>query len=171
MQDRSYPRSCKLLQRSCSSVTAFEVGRRKGEASQKTCQVLSYQFDLRRKGHKLIAMIVETRTKQCPKCQSEFACSTQDCWCAEYPPILAPSTDKQCLCRACLTNEIKSEIDFYLATLDEEKITKVQQMGRPQRLIQGIDYEINDRGLWVFSKWYLLRKGACCGSGCQNCPY
>ena len=116
-------------------------------------------------------MIAETQTKVCPNCQQEFGCSNEKCWCGEFPPVLPPSNDKQCLCSYCLTEQIKSEIEYYLATLDKEKIATVQQMGRPQRLIKGIDYEINDQGLWVFSKWYLLRKGACCGSGCTNCPY
>ncbi|WP_245553367.1 DUF5522 domain-containing protein [Echinicola vietnamensis] len=44
-------------------------------------------------------------------------------------------------------------------------------MGKPSSLIEGIDYTINDQGLFVFSGWYLLRQGKCCGNGCQNCPY
>ncbi|MDN3671028.1 DUF5522 domain-containing protein [Echinicola jeungdonensis] len=44
-------------------------------------------------------------------------------------------------------------------------------MGLPDQLIEGIDYTLNKQGFFVFSAWYLLRKGKCCGNGCQNCPY
>jgi len=38
-------------------------------------------------------------------------------------------------------------------------------------LRQGIDYEIDEEGLLVFTAAYLLARGTCCGSGCRNCPY
>lgn len=44
-------------------------------------------------------------------------------------------------------------------------------MGLPKQLIEGIDYTINEAGFYVFTSWYLLRQGKCCGNGCQNCPY
>lgn len=28
-----------------------------------------------------------------------------------------------------------------------------------------------DGGRYVFTAAYLLRRGACCGSGCRHCPY
>jgi len=37
-------------------------------------------------------------------------------------------------------------------------------------LVEGEDYTIED-GLIVFTREYLLRRGYCCGSICQNCPY
>ncbi|MGB1314867.1 MAG: DUF5522 domain-containing protein [Chitinophagales bacterium] len=39
------------------------------------------------------------------------------------------------------------------------------------KLVEGIDYIINETGLLVFTKHYLLKRGYCCGNGCQNCPY
>ena len=41
---------------------------------------------------------------------------------------------------------------------------------RTDKLIEGIDYEI-ENGNWVFTKWYHLKRGYCCNSGCVNCPY
>ncbi|MES2614518.1 MAG: DUF5522 domain-containing protein [Bdellovibrionota bacterium] len=39
------------------------------------------------------------------------------------------------------------------------------------KLIQGIDYYFNEKGLMVFTKEYHLKRGYCCQSGCLNCPY
>lgn len=40
-----------------------------------------------------------------------------------------------------------------------------------EEFVEGVDYTINDDGLVVFTADYLLRRGYCCESGCQNCPY
>lgn len=40
-----------------------------------------------------------------------------------------------------------------------------------QELIEGVDYYLNEEGLLVFTKKYLLERGYCCGNGCQHCPY
>ncbi|MCA0236096.1 MAG: DUF5522 domain-containing protein [Bacteroidetes bacterium] len=37
-------------------------------------------------------------------------------------------------------------------------------------LQEGVDYYI-DKGRWVFTAHYLLKRGECCGSGCRHCPY
>jgi hypothetical protein len=37
-------------------------------------------------------------------------------------------------------------------------------------LIEGEDYYL-EKGNWVFTAKYLLRRGHCCRSGCRNCPY
>lgn len=39
-----------------------------------------------------------------------------------------------------------------------------------QVLQENLDYYI-ERGLWVFTEHYLLKRGYCCGSGCRHCPY
>ena len=36
---------------------------------------------------------------------------------------------------------------------------------------EGRDYVIDERGLLVFTREYLLRRGYCCKNGCRNCPY
>ncbi len=38
------------------------------------------------------------------------------------------------------------------------------------QLQEGIDYYI-EKGLYVFTEHYLLKRGYCCGSGCRHCPY
>lgn len=32
-------------------------------------------------------------------------------------------------------------------------------------------FYINESGLYVFTKQYLLQRGYCCGNGCLHCPY
>ncbi|HLZ69935.1 MAG TPA: DUF5522 domain-containing protein [Dehalococcoidia bacterium] len=33
------------------------------------------------------------------------------------------------------------------------------------------DFELNEDGLMVATRDFLLRRGFCCGCGCRNCPY
>lgn len=40
-----------------------------------------------------------------------------------------------------------------------------------KQLIEGIDYNILPDGRLVFTAYYLLERGFCCGKGCRNCPY
>ncbi|HYV92106.1 MAG TPA: DUF5522 domain-containing protein [Chitinophagales bacterium] len=39
------------------------------------------------------------------------------------------------------------------------------------QLKEGIDYYINEDGLFVFTETYHLKRGYCCRSGCRHCPY
>lgn len=39
------------------------------------------------------------------------------------------------------------------------------------QLKKNIDYIINESGDLVFTAAFLLKRGFCCQSGCQNCPY
>lgn len=36
---------------------------------------------------------------------------------------------------------------------------------------EGEDFYINDKGLFVFTETYHLKRGFCCESGCLHCPY
>ena len=38
-------------------------------------------------------------------------------------------------------------------------------------LREGIDYYLNEDGLFVFTEAYHLKRGYCCKSGCKHCPY
>lgn len=40
----------------------------------------------------------------------------------------------------------------------------------PKKLVEGIDYVV-ENGLLVFTAKYLLDRGYCCENGCRNCPY
>ena len=39
-----------------------------------------------------------------------------------------------------------------------------------EELTEGVDYTF-ENGLLVFTREYLLARGACCGSGCRHCPF
>lgn len=38
-------------------------------------------------------------------------------------------------------------------------------------LKQGIDYYLDDNGLYVFTREYHLNRGYCCQNNCRHCPY
>ncbi len=39
------------------------------------------------------------------------------------------------------------------------------------QLSEGEDFYYNEKGLFVFTEKYHLKKGVCCGNGCMHCPY
>jgi hypothetical protein len=41
----------------------------------------------------------------------------------------------------------------------------------PKAFVEGEDYYINERGLYVFTERYLKERGYCCGNGCKHCPF
>ena len=113
-------------------------------------------------------------SKTCPQCQTVFdcaGCSTGACWCMAYPPILSCAATDDCLCPACLTAVCAARI---VQTIDDRAVhlhppaAALACQGLP--VIEGLDYSI-DNGLWVLSRWYLLKRGECCGNGCRNCPF
>jgi hypothetical protein len=38
-------------------------------------------------------------------------------------------------------------------------------------MVRGRDYTVDESGLYVFTREYLLHRGYCCLSGCRNCPW
>jgi len=42
--------------------------------------------------------------------------------------------------------------------------------GRAPKLVQGVDYYL-ENGNFVFTAHYHLKRGFCCNSGCRHCPY
>ncbi len=107
--------------------------------------------------------------KKCSECQASFSCGG-NCWCMQFPVIMPLDVTADCLCPTCLTQKIQLYLTEYLEELTPEKVAKIQSL--PQgNLIEGIDYTINERGLYIFSKFYLLKRGTCCQNGCLNCPY
>ncbi|MBL7827892.1 MAG: hypothetical protein JNJ57_14780 [Saprospiraceae bacterium] len=49
-------------------------------------------------------------------------------------------------------------------------MTKKEKPAVEQPLLINRDYYI-ERGNWVFTEYYLSKRGFCCGSGCRHCPY
>jgi len=39
------------------------------------------------------------------------------------------------------------------------------------KLVQGIHYYFNNKGLMVFTERYLKERGSCCKNHCKHCPY
>lgn len=39
-----------------------------------------------------------------------------------------------------------------------------------EKLVEGRDYTI-ENGKFVFTAYYLSKRGYCCNNGCKNCPY
>lgn len=49
--------------------------------------------------------------------------------------------------------------------------TEVKDPDNPSETLQeGRDYYL-ENGFWVFTEYFLLQRGHCCGSGCRHCPY
>jgi hypothetical protein len=118
--------------------------------------------------------------KTCDRCQTSFDCSgctTGACWCMDYPAIFSCSTTdaangaKDCVCPQCLTAMTQAHI---AQTIDQHIIHTTAPaealacQGLP--LIERLDYTI-ENGLWIFSRWFFLKRGECCGNACRNCPY
>lgn len=49
-------------------------------------------------------------------------------------------------------------------------IPKKIKAPQPDTLQENLDYYI-ENGYWVFTEYYHLKRGYCCGSGCRHCPY
>lgn len=112
--------------------------------------------------------------QNCPRCSSSFECAgclSADCWCMAYPAIFACAADAKCVCSACLTVMTAEHINTHIDTKtvhDTAPTTATACEGMP--LIENLDYTI-ENGHWVLSRWYLLKRGDCCGNACRNCPY
>jgi uncharacterized protein DUF5522 len=114
-------------------------------------------------------------TQQCSICNQEFSCGSeegkQSCWCAAYPPIMPTGFAKACRCPSCLSLAITEHIDQSLRQYGSDKLVELAAPYQGQtELKEGIDYT-TENGNMVFSKWYHLKRGSCCGNACRNCPY
>ena len=119
-------------------------------------------------------MDVTTMPDTCSQCHQPFDCGAQcdHCWCADYPAILPANPDRRCLCPDCLARVIGREIQKRLADLPlEDALELARQSPRSPRIVEHIDYTLNEQHQLVLSQWYLLKRGKCCGEGCSQCPY
>ena len=114
-------------------------------------------------------------TKHCRTCAAEFTCKTEQgadsCWCMRYPAVMAVENGQHCCCPDCLAKLASESISKRLQTLPlEAAVTLASRYRTDSALIEHIDYTL-DAGNLVFSRWYHLKRGSCCGNGCRHCPY
>lgn len=118
-------------------------------------------------------MIAETPVKTCGRCGSTFACALRadGCWCASLPHVLPPDPGGgDCLCPSCLARDIGARLAHLVETTPHEEVLRLARAQPPRPPVEWIDYTI-ENGDAVFTAWYLLKQGTCCGNGCRNCPY
>lgn len=118
---------------------------------------------------------MNTEIKQCPACATEFRCNSRQqaasCWCRNYPAIMAVEKSQHCFCPKCLANLAGESINLHLQTLSlKEALALASRYRSSTALTENIDYTL-DAGNLVFSRWYHLKRGNCCGNGCRHCPY
>lgn len=117
------------------------------------------------------------RTKTCPSCGAGFSCGmdaqTGCCWCDDLPTIMAPDPELSCLCPDCLKATLRAKISDFIAALPPEgrRNSLAVKYARPEApLVDGLDFYW-ENGLMVFTEWFHLKRGECCGNGCRHCPY
>ncbi len=113
--------------------------------------------------------------KICQVCDIEFNCGVnedeQSCWCDSFPAIMPVESKQGCLCESCLALSISERINKLIKVNDYEKMVEISSQYRTKsKFIEHIDYTIED-GIYILSKWFLLKRGTCCGNNCRNCPY
>lgn len=116
------------------------------------------------------------KVKHCTACGTPFQCGRNEaghvCWCETLPQIKQIEKGGDCLCSECLKKSIQSDIREFVQDVKIGKKENVapQYMGKGMPFVEGIDYYLENE-LWVFTEWYHLKRGYCCGSGCRHCPY
>ena len=116
-------------------------------------------------------------TSRCTACGVAFECGRENraptCWCAELPRIMPLELQEACLCPVCLKARLRERIAAFVRTVTPATALTcgARAYATDDPPVEGIDYEIDARGLMVFTAWYLLKRGSCCESGCRHCPY
>jgi len=112
--------------------------------------------------------------KHCSLCNDSFDCGADRpeirCWCETYPEIMPLARHEDCQCPGCLGRTIGNCIDALIRTSDTATMVRMAAAYRSDHFLENIDYTIED-GKYVFSTWFHLKRGRCCGSGCRHCPY
>ena len=115
---------------------------------------------------------MEPKALICAECGAAFRCGDPSggCWCAAFPKVMPLKPDARCLCPACLAKAVAARIADLLSGLRHEDALALASQHAGGNLIEHIDYTV-ENGDAVFTSWYLLKQGTCCGNGCRNCPY
>ncbi len=91
----------------------------------------------------------------------------------QFPNVL-PASDKpdlSCLCQTCLAKKVNAQLgEIYQTYTTNELIRLAKPYAKNPQLIEGLDYTM-ENGFMVFSAWYHLKRGTCCGNGCRHCPF
>jgi len=119
--------------------------------------------------------VVTPGTKSCHRCGGSFTCGVAQqkgaCWCHVYPAVLQPDNQQDCYCEDCLGSVISTRINTFIdATPLQNALEVAHDFRGNDTLLKDIDYTV-EQGNYVFSRWYHLKRGACCGNGCKNCPF
>ncbi|MCR6642420.1 MAG: DUF5522 domain-containing protein [Sporocytophaga sp.] len=102
------------------------------------------------------------RIKTCSRCNTNFSCSTQNCWCNELPPVMSLPEGGDCYCPLCLKSIIKEKLGIDAVAENKNKTEPLREKE---------DYYYNENGNWVFTAKYLIKRRYCCKNGCKHCPY
>jgi len=49
------------------------------------------------------------KNKKCYKCESNFNCGEQNCWCGKLPNIMPLKISEDCFCENCLSEKIQTK--------------------------------------------------------------
>ena len=110
--------------------------------------------------------------KNCSNCKKEFSCANPGaCWCSDFPQIMPLDSADDCLCKDCLIEIQNEKITTFIDNKPlNETLKFAAEFYNPDNLIENFDYTV-EKEKWVFTQWFLLKRGFCCDSGCRNCPY
>ncbi|WP_232824734.1 DUF5522 domain-containing protein [Algibacillus agarilyticus] len=136
------------------------------------------------RGHDDLGVDVDNTALQDKDLQNiDSQSSKRVCWCMtrtrikELPPLPIDLNFKHasCYCETCLNKQTGSRLAhlYQQHTLPELlAIAKRYRNENPHSvaLVEHIDFTI-EKGFHVFSRWFHLKRGTCCGNGCKHCPY
>lgn len=87
------------------------------------------------------------------------------------PSLLEPNPSQDCFCPSCLAKATAKAIDQKINDKTHQEMLELASVyNNKGGFVEHIDYTI-ENGNYVFTKWYHLKRGQCCDSGCRNCPF
>jgi hypothetical protein len=109
--------------------------------------------------------------KGCPTCGVSFTCTAnKSCWCQELPHITDVRSISECRCKQCTAEQIKAYLEQHPEKAAGYRTKRVQEAAK-ESYTEKVDYYIDESANWVFTTYYLLKRGYCCQNDCMHCPY